>query len=156
MRHVTGFGLTLAERVAPGWRACLELPAETGHMLPCRDGLPHRHSASRPGRRRGRWGSLASPVARCPLPRLVRPLELEVLRQRVLRLRGNGIWLHCPAPGYDALAKNMISTRVLWLTLIRSCRDQQVSCAERFPRYRILRDTILHKLRRDRLSHPIG
>ena len=53
MRHVTGFGLTLAERVAPGWRACLELPAETGHMLPCRDGLPQRRAAGAGGVRDG-------------------------------------------------------------------------------------------------------
>jgi hypothetical protein len=52
--------------IAPGRRACLEQPAETGHMQPCRDGRPHYHSASRPGRRRGRWGSITSPVARCP------------------------------------------------------------------------------------------
>ena len=62
---------------APDRRAYLEQPVETSHMLPCRDGRPHRHSTSQPGRRRGRWGSITSPVA-LPLRRLVQPLELEI------------------------------------------------------------------------------
>jgi hypothetical protein len=58
-----GPGLAPAERATlAGGPASNNLPRRA-ICCPCRDGLPHHHSASRPGWRRARWGSITSPVA---------------------------------------------------------------------------------------------